>query len=571
MKDKNFGKIFIIIIVVILIVISILFMKKLNSKTIYSDENKKYEINYFVEYSSDGTVGVVNKKGEEIIETKYADIYIPNPEKDVFFCFEDEDNVVIINSKGEELFKNYKNVSTIMTSDGMLEFEKEVLKFYENGKYGLLDLDGNVVVQAEYDNIESLNFKPGKLLVKKNNFYGVIDIKGNIVVDIKYSSIEGDGFCTENDGYTKTGYIVKEKKDTGYYYGYINPNGKLVLKTEYESVERILNYTDTNNIYLVGMKNGKKGFYKNGKNIIDNKYQSITYSESSNIIIAKTSRNYLFYNLDGKQILDSKYEEYSLAGNYISVLEAGARKLYDTNGNFLTNIAYKSIKETGNPNYFITVDENNRYSIMNKSTELKDTYLNLKYAFDDYFIFTTDDNKAGVLNVWTGIVVEPEYESILKIDNINALEAKKENQTTIYSKELEKISTISDAIVESVKEKYAVVYSNTDMIYLDENGKEISNKNIYENKLYSIKKDGKWGFQDKSGNIVVECNYDIVTELNNYGFAGIKKDGKWGIIDSSGNLISEPKYEIETYYFPSFIGKTYIELTDSLHCIKLED
>ena len=138
-------------------------------------------------------------------------------------------------------------------------------------------------------------------------------------------------------------------------------------------------------------------------------------------------------------------------------------------------------------------------------------------------------------------------------------------------KDLKKISTISDSSVENIKEKFAVIYSDTEMIYLDENGNQISNLNIFDNKLYSIKQNDKWGFQDKSGKIVVECIYDIVTEFNEYGFAGIKKDGKWGIVNSDGFVISEPNYEIETYYFPSFIGKTYIELTDSLHCIKLED
>lgn len=571
MKNKNTKKLFVIIIFAIVLIITILFIKNIHTKSNYQDKNKEYKLNYFVEYSSSGMVGVINKTGEEVIEAKYVDIYIPNPEKDVFICVNEDESFIILNSKGEEILKDYTNISVFTTSEGMLDFEEEVLRFEQNGKYGLINLDGQIVANAEYDEIKSLKNKPGKLLVKKDNNYGVLDSNGNIIIDIKYASVVGDGYCTENDGYTKTGYIVREKTDTGYYYGYINANTEILLKPEFETIERILNYKDSSNVYLIGMKNGKKGFYKNEKTIIDNKYQSITYSENSNIIVAGTSKNYFFYNLEGKQILDSKYQEYSLAGNYISVLENDERKLYDTNGNYLTNIAYKSIRETENPNYFITVDENNRYSIMNKSTEVKDTYANLKYAFDDYFIFTNDENKMGLLNVWQGIVIEPEYDSILKIENIKALEAKKGNETTIYSKNLKKISTISDSIVENIKEKFAVIYSDTEMIYLDENGNQISNLNIFDNKLYSIKQNDKWGFQDKSGKIVVECTYDMVTEINEYGFAGIKKDGKWGIVNSDGFVISEPNYEIETYYFPSFIGKTYIELTDSLHCIKLED
>lgn len=569
MYNKNYIKIIFFIITIILIIISILFIKRYNNKNLI-EENIKYKINYFIEYSQDGNVGVIDRSGNEIIEPKYVDIYIPNPEKDVFICITDDENYVVINSKKEELLKEYNNVSAFITSEGMLDFEKEVLRYEENGKYGVIDFDGNIILKPEYDTIESLKFKPGKLLIKKDNKYGVIDNKGNIVVDIKYDSIIGDGFCLENDGYTKTGYIVKLKINDGYMSGYIDVEGKEFLKPEYENIERILNYTDKNNVYLIVMKNGKKGIYKNSKQIIKHLYQKISYSESSNILVAKTSKNNIFYNLDGKKILDGKYDEYSLAGNYISVLDGETQKLYDVNGNFITNQSYKRIEETANSNYIITIDENNYYSIMNKSTIIKDNYINLKYAFGDYFIFTTENNKVGILDVWNGIIINPEYDSILKLENINAFEAKNGNETTIYSQDLDKISTISDAIVENIENNYAIVYSQNERIYLNKEGKEISNIEILKNRnLFSVKENDKWGFKDKDGNIKVECIYDIVTEINEYGFAGIKKDGKWGVINDKGSIIVEPQYEIETYYFPEFIGDTYLEQTDTIHCIKL--
>ena len=555
--------------IIIFIIFAILFSR--SNKLIFEDKYKIYNRNYFLEYSTDGKVGVVDKTGKEIIHTIYSEIYIPNPEKDVFICNVDENNYEIINSKGEKLFEGFNNISALITSEENLELEKEVLKYEENGKYGLIDLDGNIIVQATYDSIESLKSKPGKLLVEKDENFGVLDSKGNEIIPTEYASIVGDNYSTQEDGYTKTGYIVKKKTDEGLLSGYISSSGKLLLKPEYELVERIFNYNDKENIYLIEMKAGKKGVYKNKKQIIENFYQSILFSSSSNIIVAKTTKNNTFYNLDGKQILDDKYEEYSLAGKYILVKKNDTKKLYDTNGNFITNPSYKSIENTSNSNYFITIDDNNYYSIMNKSTVIKDNYINLKYAYDDYFIFTTQENKVGVLNVWSGVVVPAEYDSILKIYNIDCLEAKRGNETDIYSKDMKKISTISDAIVENIKDKYAVVYSNDNIIYLSFDGKQISNTEIFDNKLYAVKQNDKWGFQDKKGNIIVECNYDIVTELNTYGFAGIKKDGKWGVIDEEGNIIVEPKYELDTYYFPSFLGKTYIEETENIHCIKLED
>lgn len=78
------------------------------------------------------------------------------------------------------------------------------------------------------------------------------------------------------------------------------------------------------------------------------------------------------------------------------------------------------------------------------------------------------------------------------------------------------------------------------------------------NTLIANKKDNKWGFIDRDGNIVVEHKYDKVTEFNEYGYAGIKLNDKWGVIDSKGNIVKEPSYEdIETNSAPEFLGEFY--------------
>ena len=86
-----------------------------------------------------------------------------------------------------------------------------------------------------------------------------------------------------------------------------------------------------------------------------------------------------------------------------------------------------------------------------------------------------------------------------------------------------------------------------------------------------IKKDGLWGFVDKTGNIVVPCKYDLVTELNEFGFAGVKQDGKWGVINEKGDEVVVPAYEIDSYYFPQFIGKYELYQSEVIVCIELEE
>ena len=72
------------------------------------------------------------------------------------------------------------------------------------------------------------------------------------------------------------------------------------------------------------------------------------------------------------------------------------------------------------------------------------------------------------------------------------------------------------------------------------------------------KKNGKYGFVDKQGNVVVDYQYDDATEQNDYGFAGIKKDGKWGSIDSKGTIVQEPTYDLDSYLLVNFIGRWHL-------------
>ena len=107
---------------------------------------------------------------------------------------------------------------------------------------------------------------------------------------------------------------------------------------------------------------------------------------------------------------------------------------------------------------------------------------------------------------------------------------------------------------------------------INKDGELVKNTEVYkDSKLYSYKDENdKWGFKNGNGDIIIECKYDVVTELNQYGFAGIYQDGKWGVIDENGTIIVDPIYEIETYYSPKFVGKYLLEEQESVYCIEVE-
>lgn len=570
-NDGSIKAIAIVAIIVVIFVIGIVATLINNSlkpvQTIKQDPNE-----YFTLYSLDSTVGVVNRKGDQIIESKYTQIYIPNQSKDVFICFSDDENYSVLNSKGKDIFTEYSSVYPIVISDSTLEMEKNVLSYENNGKYGLINYDGKRLTDAIYESVASLPNKPGCILVKKDGMYGVLDSQGKKIIDTKYNSIKGDEYCSAENEYLKTGYIVSEKTNSGIIYGYIDYNGKILLEPKYESITRNVEY-DNDDIYLTFMEKGKKGVIKNKKIIIKPKYQSIVFYELSNIFVVNRNGKYGFFNNNGDEILKTDYTSYSIAGNYISVKKDDSMMLYDVHGNIVNTNNYKSIVETSNPSFFIAQNEQGYYSIISKDIQIENNYTNITYAFDNFFVYTTEEGKSGVLNLYTGIEIEPQYDYIIVLENINALEARIGNKVDMYSKKIEKVLSMEDAIVQKVNDEYVSIYSNSEIAYINKDGELVNNTEVFkEAKLYTYKADDeKWGFADSTGKVIVECKYDRVTELNEFGFAGICQDGKWGVIDEKGKVIVVPTYELETYYAPSFLGKYQYENLDSAICKELEE
>lgn len=561
----NIKAIAIVIAVLLIIAVAVIcFIKTRDGyKSNYSSDNERYE--YFVLYSKDNKAGVINRNGLVIIEPEFTNVLIPNHEKDVFICYSDDEHYTIFNKDKNEIFKEYNNTQAIIVSEDTMELEKYLLKYEVDGKYGLVDINGNRVTEMIYSEISSLKGRPGNILVKKDEMYGVFDERGNKIIDTQYYSIRSDEYSSEEDGYEKTGYIVGEKTKTGIFYGYIDYTGKQLVETKYESITRFLEPDD---ILLSYMDNGKNGIFKGKKKIVNPKYQSITYYNTSNVFVVNKNGRYGVLNKNGEEIIKTDYSECIVLGEYISVKTNEQMMLYDIHGNLVNTNTYQSIQPTDNPYYFIAKDESNFYSIISKEVQIKDNYTNITYAFDNFFIFTNQEGKTGVLEVYTGIELEPKYDYIILIEGSRALEAKVGNVVDIYSDKIEKIISMEDGIREKVNDDYFVIYSGKEMKYINKNGEEVKNTDIFKDaKLYAAQSpDGKWGYKDASGNLKVEYKYDRVTELNEYGFAGVIKDGLWGVIDEEGKEVVNPQYKLDVYYDPSFIGKYLLEENEGMFC-----
>lgn len=562
---KNVKKIIIIpLIVVIVIIIAIV------GTVIYNNvNNTEYELEKVEKYSyfklyQKGKYGVIDAKGNILIEATYDVVNIPNPSKAVFICYYDynettgEYKTKALNDKGEQILSGYEQILPLMCEEttSNIPFEKSVLKYKENGKYGIIDFSGKKITKPIYESIESLEYREGSLLVEQNGKFGVININGKQIVKMEYDKIESDTYYTSEKDYMEAGFIVQVKTDDGYRYGYINKDGKQLLPTEYNEINRVTDIKSDESIYLLVSKNGKYGILKNNKEILPCIYEEIEYNKTNNIFIAQKASKQGIIAIDGETIIPIEYDYILCTGNKITAQKDEEVEIYNAKGEKQQS-KYDNSIETSNENYIITIDEQDKFGIVNKEGQvlIRNEYQYIEYAFEDYFI-ATENGKVGVIDVNKGEVIEFKYDIIQKIKDKNVLQAiiSSTNTIEIYNNKVEKQASIKDAILYTY-DNYIKLISDKDMKYLDNNGNVISNKELLkENKTFAYKKDGKWGFIDSSDNTIIEAKYDMVTEFNEYGFAGIKKDGKWGVVNEEGKIIVEPSYKIE-FNEPEFIGK----------------
>lgn len=559
-KNKKVIICAIIISIIILVIAGTIVYKHAKGKS--SDyELEKIDVWTYLPIVENEKMGVIDNKGNVVIEPNYNNIQIPNPTKDVFIC-SNENETKIVNAKGEEKFKNFEEVSAIQLKELATEipYEKSILKYKENGKYGIINFDGKKITKAIYNNISNLPYKEGELLVEKDGKYGVISILGKNILPIQYKEIKVDEYYEAENAYRYSGYIVGNDTDKGTMYKYINYKTNIETKSEYQDIKRIVDYEDKDKFYLIYEKDNKYGVIEDENTIINNEYDNIEYDNLNQLFIVKKDGKYGIVKLNGETLISCLYDEIDIEGIYIYALKNEEQTIFNTSGEKIEDQKYKSVYNVENTNYKITINDENKYGVLdeNNNSIISNNYFYIGYLGNNYFVVSGQNGKNGIIDNKGDVILDTKYDTIEKIEDTNLIDAVEINTNTItlFNNEMKELNKMSNANI-FVEKNYIRIYSNKEQKYFNSNGEEKSNKEILsQNKIFSDVKDGKWGFVDSNRNVIVDYIYDDVTEQNSYGFAGIKKDGKWGSINEDGQVIIEPTYTLNNNEV-DFVGEYY--------------
>ena len=439
---------------------------------------------------------------------------------------------------------------------------------YKNNKWGVIDENGNTVIEPSYEEMMiipdnktdillctyDVDFDTGEYSTKALN-------SKNEEIFTDYSKIEAISNHDKNNNLWYEDNVLKVQKDGKW--GTINFEGKTVLNTEYDSIDVI---PGVENALLI-QKNGKYGVAdREGRIILDTNYAEITNLGKTNrdgYIVKDDTGLYGIVDSSKKVILQNQYQEIEkVYGNDLYVVtQDGSQKVVNSSGEDVLTQGFEQIaailktKDQG-----VIYISNGKYGVMNLAGEvlIEAQYDNLVEAKANIFI-ATKGKKQGIVDIENNEKVPFQYQSITYNETGDIYVAEDENFNSNILNTNFDVQQTGILIEINADKGYFELRQGDEYKYYNFRFEEKNKTEILSNNtLYLDKKDNLYGFVDKDGNVVVEYMYDDATEQNEYGFAAVKKDGKWGAINNKGEVVQEPTYNLDDYFVIDFIGKWHL-------------
>ena len=438
---------------------------------------------------------------------------------------------------------------------------------YENGKFGVINNDGGIVIEPSYDEIISIpnSSKPIFLCTYDiNDEDGTYKTKAinekNEEILTGYDKIEViDNYDSKQNIWYEDNVLRVSKNGK---YGIINFEGQEILPCEYDEITALKGVRSN----FIVKKSDNVGLVNEvGQTIVNTEYKNVVALKDeykSEYIIVNTENKYGLISTSGTTLIEAKYEQIKYIGSshLFAVKESDKWKLFDTETNkIVVDSGYKNIVEAKSEN-IIVVNEYGKYGVLNKdyTEKIKPQYEDLKYAFSIYYI-AKKDGKYGIINSENETIIEFEYQNMIYVENGGFIEADKTNtETVLFDNNLGQkvVGIVSDI---NKDKGYIKVYTNNEYKYYNFKLEEKSSSDLLtENTLFLSKKDGKYGYVDKSGNVVVDYIYEDGTEQNALGYAAVKKDGVWGSINKAGVIVLEPSVNLDNSIYIDFIGTWHL-------------
>ena len=239
--------------------------------------------NGFAKVVLSGKTGYVSESGIEVIPCKYDDGQ--SDFGDGFVLVELGDKSIVINSNGEEIWTLDENDEW-----GSFNFSFGLASVLKDGKYGYIDLSGNIQIPFIFD--VANDFYNDCAIVSSADKRFLIDQKGKAITELDYLSVDffSEGLC-----------LVQSI--TGLY-GYIDEKGIEVIPCQFEEA-----FFFENGCAQVEMGESKKMINRSGEICFDLEVDFIVGFSEGFFLVRFENFTFQFIGLDGKPLISEFFED----------------------------------------------------------------------------------------------------------------------------------------------------------------------------------------------------------------------------------------------------------------------
>lgn len=436
--------------------------------------------------------------------------------------------------------------------------------FYENGKAGLRDDSGKVILPASFD---ALGWTDGSFSVinqvtgfRQKGKWGLINLKKEFVTKAEYESVTSSGADRIIASRQINPYTTK--------FGCIDLTGKVTVPFMYDGIA----------IHglraIVFIKNGTK--YEHGlidlndKSVLPVKYRDIRPIGSLRFAIQNFEKRTALFSDNGLQLTEFVIDSISAfkKGNAI-IFQEFKQGLIDREGIVQVQPVYRELRITEGG---IEGRTNDTWRIVDaENKEVKVIDADELIADGTHYLFSLA-GKYGVVGEDLNQQIDLKYDHLNKFTN-NLSVAKKGGKyglVSLSSKEVFPFEFDSLMLEGSfVRGMVKNQWSLYDTFNVKKTDRYYDNMLPYTGRFFPVISRGYWGAIDRYGKEVLSCVYDSLIDFN-YDAATVKFKGLYGIIGQDQRwkvypqknklTLIDAEHYIEKQAGPGFSGDTILFL-----------
>ncbi len=471
-----------------------------NGKFVFSEDFNEVKFNKELQLFSvkrDKEYLVLDKEGNKVLQWPHGRIFFGIDNQLIAWK---DGQMGVIDFKGNAIlpfeFEKIRKVKEVY----VVSKDKKLSTFLSNGRKGPLQ------------DVEDVRSRANFLIGKQNGLWGMVSKTGQSIYPFEFASIRAIGdnhFVLHKDGLGTIGDSL----------------GIFKTPLEYEKFKTPLRN------HIVFVKDGRYGLMNTTtfEEVIPAEFSSIRMSLDNLVEVRKGGKKG-YFNTAGKVLVPTKYRR-------ISVVDALAGK------------------------HLFIVQENGKWGLI---SDFEEQILPFEYGSIDYntifkkkwiwHIHLIKDKKQSLFDIKTLDVVSKSYDLIGEFSNGRYRVRRDDKAGFIDRLGNEVIVPKYDVVSDFEDNGLAKVWKDGKIGYIDLNGKEVipikyeedtTSKGFVQG-LAVVKYKGKYGCIDSKGEERIPLIYDEIIDFYNSADSGVVivvKDGKVGFCDVSGAVIVPPKYD----------------------------